>query len=314
MIKTTSVSTIDQRVETWNQSIATAVGGLCTQVRNRELFDGQIRRFCSYGMEFTKLRASGLTLQRQRHDADNRDNQYFYLIYQRDGSARVQQRHSQAAMRRGDLVLLDSNQPFSIEYPDHGYQYCFHIPREMALRNWRHTRILTAEKVSAETDLASLVTPLLQKTAVVGHTSPSGNTEDCLLNAVLSLVQPLFTQTRDRAKEYHSIYLQKAMTFIERNLRNEAITTKTVADHLGISPRHLQRIFKTLGTSFNKLIREHRLCACASDLTDPRLAHVDVTSVAFYWGFKDCAHFSRVFKDYYGVPPSQYRTQHLTGH
>ncbi|SDW81879.1 transcriptional regulator FeaR [Marinobacter mobilis] len=313
MIKTTNVSAIDQRVATWKQSVDQAVGGLCTQVGSREHFAGQIRRFCSYGMEFTKLQASGLTLQRKRHDADNRDNQYFYLIYQRDGSARVQQRHSHATMQRGDLVLLDSNQPFSIEYGEHGYQYCFHIPREMALRNWRHTRVLTAEKVSAKSDLAALVTPLLQKTAVVGRTDPTGASEDCLLNAVLSLMQPLFTQTRDRAKEYHSIYLQKAMAFIEHNLRNEAITGQMVADHLGISPRHLQRIFKTLGTSFNKLLREHRLCACASDLADPRLAHIDVTSVAFYWGFKDCAHFSRVFKDHYGLPPSQYRAQHLTG-
>jgi len=312
MIKTISATIVDQRFEAWKQSIETSVGGLSTQVRNPEYFAGHIRRFRSYGMEFTKLRASGLILQRQRHDAEDRDNQYFYLIYQNRGTARVQQRHSSATMQNGDLVLLDSNQPFSIEYPEQGYQYCFHIPREMALHSWRHTRILTAEKVAANTDLASLITPLLKKTAAVARTRPSGISEDYLLNAVVSLMQPLFTRTRDLAKEYHSIHLQKAMAFIERNLSDDAINPEMVANHLGISSRHLQRIFKTLGTSFNRLIREHRLCACAKDLTNPQLAHLDVTSVAFYWGFKDCAHFSRAFKDYYGVPPSQYRAQHLT--
>ncbi|MEP6407289.1 MAG: helix-turn-helix domain-containing protein, partial [Marinobacter sp.] len=196
--------------------------------------------------------------------------------------------------------------------PKEGHQYCFHIPRDLALNNWRYTRILTAKKVAADTDMASLVTPLLKKAAAVASTSPAGWKEDCLLNAVLSLLQPLFTQTRDRSKEYHSIYLQKAMTFIERNLNDSAIDAQVVANHLGISSRHLQRIFKTLDTSFSRLVREHRLSACASDLANPKLIHLDVTSIAFHWGFKDCAHFSRVFKDYYGLSPSQYRVKKAT--
>lgn len=314
MIKTTNATSIDSQVASWNQSVATAVGGLQTEVRVQQLFAGQIRRFQSFGMEFTKLQASGLSLQRNQSEADNRDNQYFYLLYQNDGTATVTQRHCRADLNRGDLVLLDSNQPFTIDYANQGDQYCFHIPREEALRNWRHTRIRTAEKVSSTCDLAALVTPLLQKTALIGQSNPAEGNQDCLLNAVLSLLQPLFTRTRDRAKEYQSIYLQKAMTFIERNLRNEGITATMVAEHLGISSRHLQRIFRALGTSFSQLIREHRLCACAADLADPRLAHVEVTAIAFYWGFKDSAHFSRVFKEYYGMPPSRYRAEHLANH
>jgi AraC-like DNA-binding protein len=42
-------------------------------------------------------------------------------------------------------------------------------------------------------------------------------------------------------------------------------------------------------------------------LADPRQAGRSVTDIAFTVGFKDSSHFSRAFKDRYGVGPRGYR-------
>jgi AraC-like DNA-binding protein len=54
-------------------------------------------------------------------------------------------------------------------------------------------------------------------------------------------------------------------------------------------------------------IRERRLERCRRALLDPALRHWSVSAIAAHWGFVDAAHFSRVFRAAYGLPPAEYR-------
>jgi AraC-like DNA-binding protein len=55
-------------------------------------------------------------------------------------------------------------------------------------------------------------------------------------------------------------------------------------------------------------IRRRRLERCRRDLLDPALRAEPVAAVAARWGLTNPAHFGRLFRDAYGVPPSAYRT------
>ena len=70
--------------------------------------------------------------------------------------------------------------------------------------------------------------------------------------------------------------------------------------------RYLHLLFSRFGTTVSRWILERRLERCRRELvvTGP---HKNITEVAFKWGFNDAAHFSRVFKKRYGVPPREYR-------
>jgi len=43
------------------------------------------------------------------------------------------------------------------------------------------------------------------------------------------------------------------------------------------------------------------------DLADPALGGAPVSAVAARWGLPDSAHFNRLFKRTYGLPPAEYR-------
>ncbi|MEV4130220.1 helix-turn-helix domain-containing protein [Nocardia sp. NPDC049707] len=57
----------------------------------------------------------------------------------------------------------------------------------------------------------------------------------------------------------------------------------------------------------SRRIRDRRLNACHRELTRARPTDT-VTDVAFRWAFTDAGHFSRAFKQSFGVTPSSVLT------
>ncbi len=72
-----------------------------------------------------------------------------------------------------------------------------------------------------------------------------------------------------------------------------------------ISVRALHALFEDTGESVAGLVRRERLARCREDLELP--SGGSVTEIAFRWGFRDAAHFSRVFKREFDVTPSEVR-------
>ncbi|WP_341770861.1 helix-turn-helix domain-containing protein [Actinocrispum wychmicini] len=111
----------------------------------------------------------------------------------------------------------------------------------------------------------------------------------------------LSPETRHRALFVH------IQDFIERNLADRTLAPDTIAAAHYISTRHLHHLFQQQGVTVVGSIRQRRLERCRRDLADPRLAGRPIHAIAARWAFADKAHFSRLFRARYGVPPSHYR-------
>lgn len=76
-----------------------------------------------------------------------------------------------------------------------------------------------------------------------------------------------------------------------------------IAQHFGITSRYLRSQFmETYSESPKNYLMRHRIAHCY-ELLD--LYQLNPTDVAYRMGFTDAAHFNRVFKHYYGFPPSK---------
>ncbi|MGE5286103.1 MAG: helix-turn-helix domain-containing protein, partial [Micromonosporaceae bacterium] len=95
--------------------------------------------------------------------------------------------------------------------------------------------------------------------------------------------------------------------WIDKNLDVPGLGPETIARGNHISVRYLHKLFHDEGTSVARWVRECRLEKCRHDLEDPTLAEREVIAIARRWGFDDAAHFNKIFKATYGVPPGQYR-------
>ena len=108
-------------------------------------------------------------------------------------------------------------------------------------------------------------------------------------------------------------HLHRICQTIETLLADPDLTLGQVANEDGISPRYLQKLFASAGQSFSTYLRTRRLERCRLDLTSPMCAGLSISEICFRWGFNGSAHFSRAFKDQYGVSPREYRRASLAG-
>lgn len=83
---------------------------------------------------------------------------------------------------------------------------------------------------------------------------------------------------------------------------------QTVASELRMSTRTLQRRLQEEHTSFQQLLDETRRELAIQLLRQRRLTLLEV---AYLLGFADPSNFFRAFKRWFGMPPGQYREQHL---
>jgi DNA-binding response OmpR family regulator len=105
--------------------------------------------------------------------------------------------------------------------------------------------------------------------------------------------------------------LTRIMDAINKNISNPELNVEMLSREVGISRVHLHRKLKELTSqSTRDLIRNIRLQQAAKLLSEKQM---NITEVAFSTGFVNIGHFSNAFKDFYGVPPSQYMENHLHG-
>jgi AraC-like DNA-binding protein len=101
--------------------------------------------------------------------------------------------------------------------------------------------------------------------------------------------------------------------YIESHLTESTLSPVVIAAALGISVRHVHRVFSNHGSTVADWIRTQRLKHCRTDLCDPRLQGKSITEIAFYWGFNDSAHFSHAFKKEYRICPRTFRSRVVLG-
>ena len=100
---------------------------------------------------------------------------------------------------------------------------------------------------------------------------------------------------------------------IERDLRDPELSPARLASRLRMSRRHLRAIFAMSNETVSAYILRRRLEECARELADPARGRASITEIAFGWGFNSAPHFTRTFRDRFGIPPREYRRLKLEG-
>jgi AraC-like DNA-binding protein len=104
---------------------------------------------------------------------------------------------------------------------------------------------------------------------------------------------------------------QRIYAFIEHHLGDTELSPGTVARAHHISLRYPHKLFETQDSTVSEWIRRRRLEHCLRDLGDPALHHRTVSAIGARWGFTNPAHFSRAFRQAFGMAPGQYRSEHV---
>lgn len=122
----------------------------------------------------------------------------------------------------------------------------------------------------------------------------------------------LFTQTlmhlaKTAQQQLQVDYAELAVSIIERDYANSALTLQYVAKELNISGNYLSNVFsKKRGIPFKRYLQQYRVQQAEKLLTESDIA---IATIAEMIGFVDGNYFTKVFKDYYHLTPYRYRMQ-----
>jgi AraC-like DNA-binding protein len=98
-------------------------------------------------------------------------------------------------------------------------------------------------------------------------------------------------------------HLERIKEFVRRNLRDPRLSTSFIAKGVGLSLRRLHELFVAEPETLMRWTRAERLRRISDELADPALVERPIANIAYDWGFRQPAHFSRSFRTEYGVSP-----------
>jgi acetamidase/formamidase/AraC-like DNA-binding protein len=99
---------------------------------------------------------------------------------------------------------------------------------------------------------------------------------------------------------------------IEQRLDDPDLNLARFAAAEAVSERAVKKLLESQGESFSRYLRDRRLERAARALSDPALQTVPVAEITFRCGFGEPAHFSRAFRQRFGMAPNLYRTRAMT--
>jgi len=143
---------------------------------------------------------------------------------------------------------------------------------------------------------------------------PSHAEEGCLVEALYALLRSCISSTRDDARCQKTVtgkisdadVYRLAVEFIDNHLNDSGMRTGSIARRLGLGEAEIQRSFARYATTPTAYIQSRRL-HLARDRLRAREHDGTLTDLAYELGFSDSAHFSRKFKSFFGVTPSEYQ-------
>jgi len=102
-----------------------------------------------------------------------------------------------------------------------------------------------------------------------------------------------------------SAFIQRVRSVVESHMGDTQFNVEQLADSVGFSTRQLQRKLRSLtrlsAAGFIRLMRLQR----AAQLLEQQAGNV--SEIAYRVGFRDASHFSRLFRQTFGIVPSEYR-------
>ncbi len=248
------------------------------------------------------------------------DPEIYRLMLHVGGDDLMSQDGREAALARRGMAIFDSSRPFRVRLEPgrhnmHRYAMLT-FPRSLLAIDPRVMKAATSVRLDGTGPLGSLVHSFVSQMArdVDRYGACDGarlatTTLDLLavwLAGELDAGSALPPESRGRA------LLAQSQSFIAEHLADTTLSPRSVADAHHVSLRTLQGVFSAQGLTVTGWIRQRRLEACRRDLANQRLDPVAVATIGRRWGFDSAAHFSRLFRQAYGMSPRDFRATRRT--
>lgn len=297
------------RIDAWQWN-AQQICGDCRIQLPKSSFHGSIEIRHVVGLPLTRFSSSPLSFWKWPFDTVNAGNRSCIVITQMAGARRYLQNGADVLLKPGDSTVIDSGCQWSSTCGTDCVRLYLRVPRWMMENRLRMREIPLARRIFGGAGMGATLFRLSRAL----YDEAKWMKEEQAATALDVYFEVLATCIGgDDVPVQHCPELGgRILGFIDAHISEPTLGPVEVASAMGISVRHLHRLFSATGNTLGDYIRTRRLERCRRDLANPRFREKTITEIAFFWGFSDAAHFSHSFRRQFAVSPRVFRAQSTT--
>ncbi|MGW1674133.1 helix-turn-helix domain-containing protein [Streptomyces sp. NPDC002324] len=299
-----------ERIHYWEDYNRRALVGLsCTSYSEQGLLASQTNIELG-GLRLAEITGNAHAIERSPRTVRSAPKDSVFATLLLRGEAVFLHENGCLAVTAGELCLYDTRRPYLFGFSSAMRQILVDVPRhlfaEVCAGSGLPGPMLFGRHTAREGALVAALGALLGRVAALpGGPDVPADAEGAVLDLLGRLADER-TGGRPVAEGRRS-QLIVAQDYIDRHLHDPALASAQVAGVMGISVRHLGRIFEPTGRSPARHITERRLTGAHRELTGPGAEETTIADVAHRWGFSSQAHFARLFRSRFGLTPSEAR-------
>lgn len=297
-----------ERAPVWREWIWKRFGGLESDLYGDTDFDGHMASTRAGDIILTKLEANRHRVVRTRDMVRASEEGYLKIVAPMRGCAGVEQMGRQAWVTPGAWTIYDTTDSYAVANPERVEHLIVMLPKAQMMAHGLRLDTLMARPVGASSGIARVALATMRSTfQELPHMSPAAAHGAGDLIAQLVRLSLLDLAGQHTAVTQREALKDRIRHYVAMNLRDPALSIAQIAHALNCSRRHLYNAFEQERETLASYIQKRRLEACLRELQLTGAEARPITDIALSWGFSNLSHFSRIFREYTGQSPSEYR-------
>lgn len=274
-------------------------------------FPGTYRSQALGALTVSQAAATRHSVQRDTAPRGDGAEQYLLVIWQRRGGATLAQHGGTLRLAAGDMLLYEAGQPYRLEFDEPFEVTVARLPAAPMRSLCPLIDTLLGTVQSCRQPQVALLTAMADCHVATDYGALPGA---AALHAAEALRQSLTAcalgvaaaehQRRPSLSQYH---LGRIRRYALKRIGDSELSINELVEALDISAAHIHRLFASEAQSFSTWLWETRLNLCHLALRAPECSGQRISQIAYQFGFSHPAHFSRAYRNHFGMTPSQWR-------
>lgn len=295
------------RAALWGDLLWNQFGSLQAAAPDDPQFDGTLVMGAVADLRVSRIDASRHVVIRTQNEVRRDGGGEFKLIAQVAGSACFEQGGRRVVLEPGDWSIYDTGRPYVVTNPGRVVHTVVLIPRERMRGFELSLDSVMLNRISGSSGLRRGAFDLLAGALHLDGGEDAARAADRIAGLVREAI--LEHAGRRSERSLRALMRDRVLRYVHANLRDPALNLDLIAGAAGCSKRYLHKLFCGEAETLGEYLWRARLARVREELSVPALRGRSITEIAFSWGFNSSAHFSRVFRDRYGLSPRSYRAR-----
>jgi AraC family transcriptional activator of tynA and feaB len=300
----------NRRIQYWNDLASEAFTPQVVDARDRARFEASLKLLTMQGLVVAEVISDAASIHHSSRHAEEARRQRFFIEVQLEGQSVITQDGREARLQPGDFTLCDTSRAYEVAFEQPVSMLILSLDATRLRRFVGNPELVTAIQMDGTAGLSAVASGLMRSFWSELKRAQIASIEAHMTEAMLNALACAYITVPRACSSGATLAMARRLSIlreIEDCLTDPELTPSTIAAKCNMSPRYAHRLFETEGETMRQYILRRRLEVCCQMLENPTLCGRSITAIATDGGFSSLAQFCNVFRERYGITPTEYR-------